>query len=51
MAVGVLWHFLTMRWVGLRCDDVVFPDQTHLLFMRFESKIVNEYETITKTKN
>ena len=31
MAVSVLWHFLTVPWVGLQCVFVVFPDQNHLL--------------------
>ena len=31
MTVSVLWHFLTVPWVGLQCVFVVFPDQTHLL--------------------
>ena len=30
--VSVLWLFLTLPWVGLRCVIVVFPDHTHLLF-------------------
>ena len=30
MTVSVLWHFLTVPWVGLQCVFVVFPDQTHL---------------------
>ena len=29
--VNVLWLFLTVRWVGLQCVIVVFPDHTHLL--------------------
>ena len=29
--VNVLWLFLTVRWVGLQCMIVVFPDHTHLL--------------------
>ena len=33
MAVGVLWHFLAVLWVGLQCVFVVFPDQTHLLLV------------------
>ena len=28
-----LWLFLEVLWVGLQCVIVVFPDQTHLLFM------------------
>ena len=31
MTVSVLWHFLTVPWVGLQCVFVVFSDQTHLL--------------------
>ena len=33
MAVCVLWHFLTVPWVGLQCMFVLFPDQTHLLLV------------------
>ena len=32
VAINVLWLFLTVRWVGLLCVIVVFPDHTHLLF-------------------
>ena len=31
MTASVLWHFLSVPWVGLQCVFVVFPDQTHLL--------------------
>ena len=34
VTVGVLWFFLAMPWVGLRCVIVVYPDRTHLLFLR-----------------
>ena len=34
MTVNVLWLFLTVAWVGLRCVIVVFSDHTHLLFVR-----------------
>ena len=33
MTVGDLWLFLTVPWVGLRCVIMVFPDNTHLLFL------------------
>ena len=29
--VNVLWLFLTVPWVGLRCVIMVFPDHTHFL--------------------
>ena len=32
MAIGGLWLFLAVLWVGLLCAIVVFPDHTHLLF-------------------
>ena len=32
VTVNVLWLFLTVSWVGLRCEIVVCPDHTHLLF-------------------
>ena len=28
--VNALWLFLTVPWVGLQCEIVVFPDHTHL---------------------
>ena len=30
--VNVLWLFLTVPWVFLKCVIVEFPDHTHLLF-------------------
>ena len=30
--INVLWLFLTVPRVGLKCVIVVFPDHTHLLF-------------------
>ena len=42
--VNVLWLFLKVLWVGLRCVILVFPDHTHvpsvLLFIHvyFENK-------------
>ena len=30
--VNVMWLFLTVPWVGLKCVIVVFSDHTHLLF-------------------
>ena len=27
-----LWLFFTVPWVGLRCECVIIPDHTHLLF-------------------
>ena len=39
MAVGVLWPFLTVPWVGLQCVIVVFPDHTHLLFYKQTSRL------------
>ena len=26
VTINVLWHFLTVPWVGLQCVIVVFPD-------------------------
>ena len=31
VTVYVLWLFLTVPWVGLQCEIVVFPDHTYLL--------------------
>ena len=28
----VLWHFLSVPWIGLQCVIVIFPDHTHLKF-------------------
>ena len=33
VTVIVLWLFLTVSWVGLQCVIVVFPDNTHSLFV------------------
>ena len=30
--VNVLWLFVAVQWLGLQIVNVVFPDQTHLLF-------------------
>ena len=32
VTINVLWLILAVRWVGLQCVIVVFPDHTHLLF-------------------
>ena len=32
VAVGVLWLFLVVTWVGLQCMIVVFPGHTHSPF-------------------
>ena len=32
VTINVLWLFLTVKWVGLQCVIVIFPDYTHLLF-------------------
>ena len=32
---NIRWLFLTVRWVGLQCVSVVFPDQAYLLFECF----------------
>ena len=33
VAGSVMWLFLTVPWVGLRCETVVFTGHTHLLFV------------------
>ena len=35
VTVNGLWLFLAVRWVGLQCEIVVFPDHTHLFFYLF----------------
>ena len=37
VTIKVLWLFLTVRWVGLQCVIVVFPDHTHLLFDSYQN--------------
>ena len=32
VTVNVLWLFLMVLWVGLKCVIEVFPDHTYLLF-------------------
>ena len=45
--VNVLWLFLTVPWVGLRCVIVVFPDYIHLLFMlSCQIELVHLYEIL-----
>ena len=36
VTTNVLWPFLMVPWVGLKCVVVVFPDHTHLLFYNVE---------------
>ena len=31
VTVTVPWLFLTVPWVGLQCEMVVFPDHAHIL--------------------
>ena len=33
VTVNVLWFFLAVPWIGLRCVIVFFPDHTHLLII------------------
>ena len=33
VTINVLWHFLTVPWVVLQYVIVVFPDNSHLLFV------------------
>ena len=35
VAIGVLWLFLAVPWVGLQYVIVIFPDHTHLLFAQY----------------
>ena len=35
VTVNVLWLFVTVPWVGLRCVTVVFRDHTNLLLESF----------------
>ena len=45
VTVNVLWLFLTLPWVGLRCVIVVFPDHTHLLFLIYVSLTFDSRDT------
>ena len=46
MTVSVVWLFLTVLWVGLRCVIVVFPDNSHLcIFPAIVTKInMNDFK-------
>ena len=35
VTVSVLWLFLVVPWVSMRCVIVVFPDHNHLFFVGF----------------
>ena len=57
ITVYVLWHFITVPWVGLQCRIVVFPYYTHLLFVcekqnRYwkpgSRKVTETHETVIK---
>ena len=41
VTINVLWLFLIVPWVGLQYVIVVFPDQTHLLFLLDFKTILN----------
>ena len=36
--INVLWLFFALRWVGLQCVIVVFPDHTHFFIALFQSQ-------------
>ena len=44
MTVSVLWPFVTVLWVGLQCEIVVFPNHTHLLLGSVGLKVVSPNE-------
>ena len=39
--ISVLWLFLTVSWIGLKCVIVVLPDHTHSLFMGHFTRVVD----------
>ena len=45
ITINVLWLSLMMPWVGLQYVIVVFPDHTHLLFIRHFYKIKSYLKT------
>ena len=52
VTINVLWLFLTVRWVGLQCVIVVFPDHTHLLFdLALKKVTVNLRSSFKKSVN
>ena len=36
---SVLWLFLTVPWVGLQFEIVVFPDHAHFFFTKTKQKL------------
>ena len=40
VAVGVLWLYLAVPWVGLQYVIVIFTDHTHLLFAIFSKFVI-----------
>ena len=36
VTINILWLFLTVPWVGLQCEIVLFPDHTHYIFQTVE---------------
>ena len=43
-----MWLFLTVPWVGLQCVIVVFPDHTHLHFVKL---LLRYFDLSTKVQN
>ena len=40
VTINLLLLFLTVPWIGLQCETVVFLDQIHLLFERMDIEVI-----------
>ena len=45
----ILANYLTVPWIGLLCVTVVFPDHTHLLFVKLRGITTYTFSTIMIT--
>ena len=46
MAVGILWLFFAMLWVGLQCVIVVFSYHTYLLLWSKFSQVIEQTQNL-----
>ena len=52
MTVSVLlWFFLTVPWVGLQCETVVFSDHTHIFQLLYMSSISSAAQLLVEYEN
>ena len=47
----VVWLFLAVPWVCLRFVIMVFPDHTHLLFLRYAGYLVLSLWSMDRLRN